>query len=154
MEACGMCEVPRGSDRLLTVINNVERTHTHIHTHAKHPLPTFTQPHIFAPSLCPPPPPPLILLVLQGALVFCMMSSWGASVFGRRLCLSYEMKKMKKKKKKDGEKRRRRRRVKTWDPRGHFSPHCEDLPNSFTRGFTSSSEHEGYNHRSKQITYL
>lgn len=82
-----------------------------------------------------------------------MMSSWEASEFGRRLRLSYKMKK--KKEKKDGDKWRRRRRiVKTRDSQGHISPHCEDLPNSFTRGFTSFSEHEGYNHRSKQITYL
>lgn len=153
-----MCKMPHGSDRLLTFINNEEhsvhthtRTHRHIHT-SKHPLPTFTCLHLCALSLSLSfsAPPPLVLPILQGALVFCMMSSWGASVFGRRLCLSYEMKK----KEKDREKRRWRRRVKTWDPWGHFSPHCEDLPNSFTRGFTSSSEHEGYNHRSKQITYL
>ncbi|KAJ4931394.1 hypothetical protein JOQ06_025691, partial [Pogonophryne albipinna] len=42
----------------------------------------------------------LVHLVLGGALVFCMMSSWGASVFGRRLCLSYKMKKKEKKERK------------------------------------------------------
>ncbi len=49
--------MPRGSDRLLTVINNVESRHTHVHTHThtcKQPLPTFTQALVFAPSLSLP----------------------------------------------------------------------------------------------------
>ena len=120
-----MCKMPRGSDRLLAVINNEERTthahtHTHTHTHThicKHPLPTFTQALVFAPSLSALllPPVSLVLPVLRGALVFCMMSSWGASVFGRRLCLSYEMKKRKKKK---AEKERETERKKEEDGEG------------------------------------
>lgn len=79
-----------------------------MHTHVcKHPLPTFTQALVFAPSLSALllPPVSLVLPVLRGALVFCMMSSWGASVFGRRLCLSYEMKKRKKEKERETERK-------------------------------------------------
>lgn len=101
-----MCEVPRGSDRLLTVINNVERTHIHTYTHMQNTLfPPLHNPRSSLLFSAPPTPPhSLILLVLCGALVFCVMSSWGASVFGSRLCLSYEMKKMKKKKRKTARK--------------------------------------------------
>lgn len=98
-----------------------------------------------------------------------MMSSWGASAFGRRLCLSYEMKKEQKKRERVGgrgggrkggglerEKKKRKgggRKLET--PGGTSSPHCEDLPNSLTRGFYIFPRNtEGYNHRSKQITYL
>lgn len=114
-----MCKMPRGSDRLLTFINN-EHMHTlsHTLTHTrKHPLPTFTQaPRLLLPSLrththtySPRTPPPLPLacsFILRGALVFCMMSSWGASAFGRRLCLSYEMKKKRRGAKKKEKKRK------------------------------------------------
>lgn len=92
-----MCRVPRGSDRLLTFINSA-----HTHTQSSH---LYTGPRLcsISPSLLTPPPLPLSCsFILRGALVFCMMSSWGASAFGRRLCLSYEMKKEQKKRERVG----------------------------------------------------
>lgn len=77
----------------------MKKEHTHMQTPGSH---LYTSPHLYsifffaAPLNLPPTS--LVLLVLWGALVLCMMSSWGASVFGRRLCLSYNMKKRKKKK--------------------------------------------------------
>lgn len=71
-------------------------THTY-----KHPLPTFTQALAFSLSLSAllqRPPPPVRSSRSPQGLVFCMMSSWGVSVFGRRLCLSYKMKKKEKRK--------------------------------------------------------
>lgn len=51
-----MCKMPRGSDRLLTVINNVEKTHTH--THANSLFPPLHKPssllHLSLPSAFPP----------------------------------------------------------------------------------------------------
>lgn len=81
--------------------------HTHAHTRMQTPSShLYTSPRLRSVSLCPPPSPvSLVLPVLRGALVFCMMSSWGASVFGRRLCLSYEMKKRKKEKERETERK-------------------------------------------------
>lgn len=39
--------------------------------------------------------PCLFCLLSKESPLFCVMSSWGATVFGRRLCLSYKMKKKK-----------------------------------------------------------
>lgn len=77
-----------------------ERAFIHTHTHTRAQTPSS---HLYTSlfSSCPPPSPfsRLFFSFLQGAPVFCMMSSWGASVFGRRLCLSYEMKKREKERK-------------------------------------------------------
>ena len=59
--------MPRGSDRLLAVINNEERTthahtHTHTHTHTHMQTPSshlYTSPRLCSVSLCPPPSPRL-----------------------------------------------------------------------------------------------
>lgn len=88
----------------------MKKEHTHMQTPGSH---LYTSPHLYSifffffPAPLNLPPSSLVLLVLWGALVFCMMSSWGASVFGRRLCLSYEMKKKRKEKKRKKQKGRK-----------------------------------------------
>lgn len=113
----GCAKLPRGSDRLLTFINNEERTHTHANT----PFPPLHKTSSFS-LLSSTSPFLLVPLILRGALVFCMMSSWGASLFGRRLCLTYEMKKKRKKKERQREKKKTEKEAENLRPLGALLP--------------------------------
>lgn len=76
---------------------------THTNTHCVLSCPLYKPQSLLHLSLSCLPPVLLVSLALRGALSLCMMSSLGAPVFGRRLCLSYEMKRRRWNEKKETE---------------------------------------------------
>lgn len=102
-----MCKMPRGSDRLLTFINNEERTHTHANTR----FPPLHQPssllHLFFfRRFSQPPPHPCSFRPLRSSSFLYDELLGGFSVWQEALSLIQDEKKRKKKngrKEEDGE---------------------------------------------------
>lgn len=121
-----MCKMPRGSDRLLTVINNVERTHTPTHTKTKTLFPPFLYTSPRLPSILLPPPSLSLACSLHSRRSPRFLYDellGGLSVWQEALSLIRDEKKKRKRKRDGREKREMEKEGENLRPLGATSPH-------------------------------